>query len=422
MTKFRITTVALATLLSLGLASTAMAEVLKGSVKIVAGGAKSIALNIKDKGVVVFKFNADTKFIHADSFKDIIADEVLIIDFDKVGVENLAKTITKEVAEVPASVKSMKTADVEALLKTDGNSYVLIDSRPTSRYDQGHLPGSINIPLPLLEKEGAKVLPADKSKTLVFYCGGLSCHLSPASAAIAVKLGYTDVRMYAEGEPKWVKVDNATEPSLNMVKTGNIVLVDLRAPEKAAAGYIPRAVSIPLAKLEAAEKQFPEFKGAPVVFYSDKQEDMMSALSLAREWGYKNATVLLGGVTAWQKAGNQVATGPLGTKISYVRKLAAGEISINDFNIAAGAGTHVIIDARTAKEFAAGHFLGAVNIPAEEMEGRFKEIPAGKKPIIHCSTGARAELAYDVLKAKGVEAQYLRSNIDFSGTTAVMKE
>jgi rhodanese-related sulfurtransferase len=40
------------------------------------------------------------------------------------------------------------------------------------RYNQGHLPGSINIPVPMLKEQKAKVLPKDKNKLLIFYCGG----------------------------------------------------------------------------------------------------------------------------------------------------------------------------------------------------------------------------------------------------------
>ncbi len=423
MTKFRFTTVALAAVLSLGFVTSSLADEIKGRVKVVAEGAKSMAVEVAGKGVVVVKFNGETKYKNASTFRDFITDEVVVVDFDKVGSENRAKLITKVIAPVPAGVKGLVTADMEALVKSAPGSYTLVDSRPPGRYNQGHLPTAVNIPLPELQKEGGlNLLPPDKAKTLVFYCGGLSCGLSPASATIAVKAGYTDVRLYPEGEPKWVKVDNATEASLAFVKSGNIVLVDLRSPEKAAAGYIPRAVNIPAAKLEASANQFPDFKGAPVVFYSDSKEEMSNALSLAREWGYGEAVLFPGGVKAWQAAGNQLATGPAPTKISYVRKLGEGELSINDFNLAAVDGKHVIVDARTPEEFAAGHFLNAVNIPAEEMEARYKELPAGKPPIVHCATGTRAELAWDVLKEKGVKAMYVKSNIDFSGTTAVMKE
>jgi len=423
MKSFRLTKVALVLSLGLGLGSASIAEVLTGSVKSVTNSAQCIAVEVANKGVLVFKFDGATQFKNASSANDIIADEVITVDFSQVGAENVAKSISKVIAPLPAGVTRIAAAELHDLVKKGGESFVLIDSRPAGRYVQGHLPGAVSIPLNELEKEGEKLLPADRAKTLVFYCGGLSCMLSPKSAAIAVKLGFKDVRMFPEGEPGWKKLDYATESSLSFIKSGNIVLVDLRPAEKVAAGYIPRAVNIPAALMRDAEKRFPEFRGAAIVFYSDKDADLNEALEWTREWEYKNATIFPGGVQAWQAAGNQLATGTAPTKVSYVRKLAEGEVSIKDFDEALKTASHVVIDARTADEFGKGHFAGAVNIPAEEMAGRSSEIPAGKPVLIHCSTGTRAELAYDVLKEKGVKTRYLRANVEFGpGEKFAIKE
>lgn len=423
MEKFHLTKVAVVIALGLGLVSISLAEVVTGSVKSVTNTARSIAIEVANKGVLVFKFDAATQFKNASSASDIIADEVLTVDFSQVGAENLAKSITKVIAPLPSGVTRISAEELQQLMKKGGESFVLIDSRPAGRYVQGHLPGAVSIPLNELEKEGEKMLPTDRAKTLVFYCGGLSCMLSPKSATIAVKLGFKDVRMFPEGEPGWKKLDYVTESSLAFIKSGNIVLVDLRPAEKATSGYIPRAVNIPAAILKNAEKQFPEFHGAAIVFYSDKDGESTEALEWTREWEYMNATIFPGGVKAWQAAGNQLVTGAAPTKISYVRKLAEGEVSIKDFDEAVKAKSHLVIDVRTADEFGKGHFAGAVNIPAEEMANRSSEIAAGKPVLIHCSTGTRAELAFDVLKEKGIKVRYLRANVEFGpGDKFAIKE
>lgn len=423
MEKFRLSTVGLAAVFGLVLASAAMADELTGSVKTVSNVARTIAVEVANKGLLVFKFDAQTQFKNATSANDIIPDEVVTVDFSQVGPENRAKTISKVIAPLPAGVTRIAAADLQLLLEKGDESFVLIDSRPAGRYIQGHLPKALSIPFNELEKEGEKLLPSDKMKTLVFYCGGLSCMLSPKSAAIAVKLGYKDVRMYPEGEPGWKKLDYPTEASLSFVKNGNIVLVDLRSAEKAATGHIPRAVNIPAVALRNAEKQFPESHSAAIVFYSDRDEDLNQALEWTREWEYPNATLFPGGVKAWQAAGNQLLGGAAPTKIVYVRKLVEGEVSIKDFEEIVKTASHHVIDARTADEFATAHFPGGVNIPAEEMAARYAEIPAGKQAVIHCSTGTRAELAYDILKEKGIKTRYLRANVEFgSGNKVVIKE
>ena len=91
--------------------------------------------------------------------------------------------------------------------KIDG--VMLIDARPTARkYDLGHIPTAVNIPDTSFDKLAPTMLPQDKSTLLVFYCEGYDCILSHSSAAKAEKLGYTNVRVFAEGFPGWVAGGN----------------------------------------------------------------------------------------------------------------------------------------------------------------------------------------------------------------------
>lgn len=423
MEKMRIVSLSGAALLLMGLVTAGYAEEIKGKVKSVSKHSRTLSLEVEKKGVVVVKFDNDTKFKNAASANDIIVDEVVSADVIKVGAENRAKNITKVIASLPAGVTRVSAAELQELLKKGGERFQLIDSRPAGKYNESHLPKAVSIPLPELEKGGEKLLPADRGTTLVFYCGGLSCGLSPKSASIAVKLGFTDVRMYPEGEPGWKKLEYPTEAALPLVKNGNIVLIDLRSPEQVAEGHIPRAVNIPSAKLSGAEKQFPEFKGAPIVFYGGGEKELAAALEQMRDWGYTNATVFPGGIKAWQAAGNKVTAGAAPATISYVRKLTEGEVAINEFEAIVAGGGQTIIDARSAEEFAKGHFPGAINIPSEEMATRYGEIPVGKPAVVHCANGTRAEMAYDILKDKGGKIRYLKASVEFgpAGKAVIME-
>lgn len=48
-----------------------------------------------------------------------------------------------------------------------------------------------------------------------------------------------------------------------------------------------------------------------------------------------------------------------------------------------------------------------------ELEKRLNEIPKDKTIIIHCATGIRAEMAYNILKRAGFKAYYLNANVSF---------
>ena len=67
---------------------------------------------------------------------------------------------------------------------------VLLDVRTPQEYGEGHIPGSVNVPLQTLDGEGA--VPAGRDAPLFVYCH------SGARSAQAVKLlarmGYTQVK------------------------------------------------------------------------------------------------------------------------------------------------------------------------------------------------------------------------------------
>lgn len=157
-------------------------------------------------------------------------------------------------------------------------------------------------------------------------------------------------------------------------------------------------------------------KASQIVFYSDNQADVDKALEQMRDYGFSKATYFPGGFENWKKLGNAVETGakPAPAKLTYVRKLSDTEVSIGDFKRAIGGKGALILDVRTVSEAAGGKFDGSLNIPSEEMGARFAEVPKDKPVYVHCATGARAEMAYDILKAKGyTNVKLLKANISF---------
>jgi phage shock protein E len=63
----------------------------------------------------------------------------------------------------------------------------------------------------------------------------------------------------------------------------------------------------------------------------------------------------------------------------------------------------LIVDVRTADEYAAGHVPGAINIPYDQMEERVDEIIAHKDQdiVLYCRSGRRSGIAAKTLEAKG---------------------
>ncbi|WP_281644281.1 FAD-dependent oxidoreductase [Bacteroides zoogleoformans] len=61
----------------------------------------------------------------------------------------------------------------------------------------------------------------------------------------------------------------------------------------------------------------------------------------------------------------------------------------------------MLIDTRTAEEFAFGTIEGAVNIPLDEMRGRLAEIPTDRPVVLFCAVGLRGYLAQRILMGRG---------------------
>jgi rhodanese-related sulfurtransferase len=103
--------------------------------------------------------------------------------------------------EAKGEIAAVSTAFMQKSINEKAD-IVIIDSRPERPFGQGAIPGAINISDSKFDQMINK-LPQDKTKAIIFYCGGLVCDLSEKSAKKAKALGYTNVRTYAEGFPAW---------------------------------------------------------------------------------------------------------------------------------------------------------------------------------------------------------------------------
>ena len=72
-------------------------------------------------------------------------------------------------------------------------------------------------------------------------------------------------------------------------------------------------------------------------------------------------------------------------------------------------GLVTVLDVRPAKEFAAGHLPGAINVPVEDLGKRLRQFPKGREVIAYCR-GPYCLLSVDavaLLRTKGFKARRL---------------
>ncbi len=206
------------------------------------------------------------------------------------------------------------------------------------------------------------------------------------------------------------------------------MLLDVRNAKDAKGGFIKGAVNIPEKAIHKALKTFPNKNlKPPIVVYDAKGDGSAQkvAMKLVKA-GYPGPRVLTGGFAAWKAANYGIETGKPATKVAYVPKPKPGTIPVAEFEAFAGGipPTIQILDVRTAEEAEdTGIIKGAINIPAEEIIARLAEIPRDKELVLHCATGARAEMAYTILKEKGYKVRFLDATISIGddGTFTIKK-
>ena len=282
----------------------------------------------------------------------------------------------------------------------------IVDARPAARkYDIGHIPTAVNIPDSQFDALAPKLLPADKSQLVIFYCDGPECMLSHNSAFKAEKLGYTNVRVYAGGFPEWVAQGKLAAVSLPQLKKlldekAPLTLVDARPKErKFDKGHIPGAISLPDAQFDQlAAERLPADKAAALYFYCDGLACTLSNDSAVKavKLGYKNVKVVPEGWPGWAKAYGEAGAPAI------VAGKEPGSIAIASFEriYREAPETVHLVDVRAPNEFAAGTFKGAINMPISTLDKNLDKLPNGKPIVFFCGAGGRSGEAHDLVKAQ----------------------
>jgi len=278
---------------------------------------------------------------------------------------------------------------------------MIIDARPKRpKYDKGHIPMAVSMPNSQFDKM-VDLLPENKDALLIFYCGGLKCKLSHKSAWKAEKLGYTNVKVFAEGFPRWMKVPgNYASVSEDWVQKqienqADMVLVDSRPKRKKYdKGHITGAMSIPASQFDKMVGELPQEKDRLVVFYCGGYKCKLSHKSAkkAMDLGYKKVKVLSAGYPAWKKKFGAMAAAPGPLKAGEEE----GSLDIETFKkiMAEKPDSLYLVDVRDADEFATGSLKTAINIPVDVLENKIETLPKEKSIAFICGTGARSGEAF----------------------------
>jgi glyoxylase-like metal-dependent hydrolase (beta-lactamase superfamily II)/rhodanese-related sulfurtransferase len=167
------------------------------------------------------------------------------------------------------------------------------------------------------------------------------------------------------------------------------LILDTRAPEVFAKGFIPNSINIGLDGSFAmwVGEMITDIK-QEILLVTDKDREEEAIIRLSRV-GYDHTIgFLAGGFETWQAANFEIDT---------VERMTASELEASYSN------NPLIIDVRKKSEFDSEHVLNAVNIPLNELNLRFTELPKNQAFILHCGGGYRSMIAASILKSRGFE-------------------
>jgi hypothetical protein len=124
--------------------------------------------------VWIVKLGENATIKGAESLAEIKKEAEIAITYNGDEKNPVASLISvKEPFELPED-KLVSVEEMKRLvgLGPEKGGYLLVDARPPSAYQGGHLPGAVSIPYPALQEKKEAVLPVDKDLQLIFYCGG----------------------------------------------------------------------------------------------------------------------------------------------------------------------------------------------------------------------------------------------------------
>ncbi|MCW3127568.1 MAG: fold metallo-hydrolase [Bacteroidetes bacterium] len=168
------------------------------------------------------------------------------------------------------------------------------------------------------------------------------------------------------------------------------LILDTRAPQVFAKGFIPGSINIGL------DGQFAPWVGAlitnieqPIMLVCDEGREEETVMRLARV-GYDNTLGHLeGGIAAWESAGKPV---------DHIESISATDFADNHWNKDLS-----VLDIRRPGEYEASHLAGIPNKPLDYLNDWIGQLKPQDTYYVHCAGGYRSMIAASILKARGFD-------------------
>jgi rhodanese-related sulfurtransferase len=206
-----------------------------------------------------------------------------------------------------------------------------------------------------------------------------------------------------------------------LIENPELFVIDVREPsELEENGHVPGAVNIPVKTLADNPALLPGDLDTPIVVYCKSGTRSTYAWTILQMLGYTNVRNMAGGMDGWLGAqlgaeeglapAEEISTAIIADEALYmaVKEFANNppekwstitNVEVNEKMI--NGDEFVLLDVRRADEYAAGYIDPAINIPLEELTGRFAELDQNAEIIVYCKSGGRSLIATIALLMNG---------------------
>jgi rhodanese-related sulfurtransferase len=212
------------------------------------------------------------------------------------------------------------------------------------------------------------------------------------------------------------------------------VIIDVRTEgEWDSDGYIEGATFVTVTTIAQNLDKLPADLDTPIVVYCKAGTRGQFAMITLQVMGYSDVRNLSGGITAWKDAGYEVGDTPFAemefpvgdgpmVEAALVAELddfltnyipgGWGQVSVDDFALAAMETEYFLVDVRTPAEWEAdGIIEGAALITINDLAKNLDQIPMDMPIMVYCKAGTRGNFGAIMLQMLGYEAYNLKGGI-----------
>ncbi len=182
--------------------------------------------------------------------------------------------------------------------------------------------------------------------------------------------------------PKYPKLSKS---EMDRAMENGLQLIDARAKEEVAKGFIPGSIHI------EGGKSFSTFVGSFLDY--EQQLILIAEAEKIDELTRKLMRIGMDNVYGYISDVHDQSQQVRPSKIIEVGELK-GHLASNAIRV---------IDVRTEAEYGSGHIQGAENIPLSALVEATGKLQKDKPVVIHCQSGVRAGIAYSILAAMGFD-------------------